>query len=372
MIRFCKKFRGFHNSEFTMRAGGETISGQSGMLSSAIIVSSKIASLCPPKFYLLFALFLLLPFLLSADGNSREEAARQLAERVAGIPNLHGPIRLEITDGPNSVGVVDLAWKEMLRKELEKHHLAATADGNAQLLRIFVTRTPAQLVFTATARLGDKEEVRILAIPRAAISVSNPSPASLRIEKQLLYESPDRIIDDAAQSSDGSSGIDLLIEKNAELLALRLDAAGSIKQIIAFPASSARLGRDFRAELSARDGNPVAILPARVCEFAWTASSEVKCHAGKPTWRPATQISSPCAPAKWKLLTREDDWTAADQLRLLADGETQAETSAAFSGFPGPILSINTEQNSSSALLVTQNLRTGNYEVYKITLVCGN
>ena len=346
------------------------------MLSSAIIaVSSKTASRTPLNFSSLLTFFLLLlalvPLRTSADDNALEDAARQLAEKIAAIPNLHGPVRLEITDDPNSIAV-DLSWKDMLRKELEKHHLAVTGDNTAQLLHIFVSKTPAQLVFTATTRVADREEVRILAIPRAALALSSPPAAGLRIEKQLLFQSSDRIIDVSAQP-ESTGGMDVLVARTGELLALRLDSAGAIKQIIAFPSASVRVGRDFRAELSSPGGNSAAVLPAKICEFSWSgASSEVKCRAAKASWRAPTQISSPCTPAKWKLLSGENDWTAADQLRLVADGEAQPEASAAFSGFPGPILSINARQNPSSALLVSQNLRTGNYEVYKITLVCGN
>jgi hypothetical protein len=345
------------------------------MLSSAIIaVSSTTASRTPLNFSSLLTLFLLLlalvPLRASADGNALEDAARQLAEKIAAIPNLHGPVRLEITDDPNSLAG-DLSWRDMLRKELEKHHLAVTGDNTAQLLHIFVSKTPAQLVFTATARVADKEEVRILAIPRAALALSNPPAAGLRIEKQLLFESSDRIIDVSAQP-ESTGGMDVLVAKTGELLAFRLDSAGAIKQIIAFPSASVRAGRDFRAELSFPEGNSAAVLPGRICEFSWSSASEVKCRPAKASWRAPTQISSPCAAQKWKLLSGESDWTAADQLRLVADGEAQPEASAAFSGFPGPILSINAEENPSSALLVTQNLRTGNYEVYKITFVCGN
>jgi hypothetical protein len=347
------------------------------MLSSAIIaVSSKTASLALLKFSSLLSFALLVlslsPLSVSADGNALENAARQLAERIAGIPNLHGPIRLEITDDPGSMVALDFNWKDMLRKELEKHQLAVTTDNAAPVLRVFVAKTPAQLVFTAATRLADKEEVRVLAIPRNALAISNPPAAGLRIEKQLLYESPDRIIDVSAQSQ-SAGGIDLLIEKNGELLAYRLDSAAAIRQIMAFPAASVRIARDFRGELSSHQGNSTAVLPGKICDFNWSSTAtEVKCRAARSIWRTATQVSSPCSAAKWNLLSGENDWTSSDQLRLVTDGEIRPESSAAFSGFQGPILTINAEQNPSSALLVTQNLRTGNYEVYKITLVCGN
>jgi hypothetical protein len=59
-------------------------------------------------------------------------------------------------------------------------------------------------------------------------------------------------------------------------------------------------------------------------------------------------------------------------LQVVPDGALRESSAAVLSEFPGPIVGINGEQNPSSALVVAQNLRTGNYEIYKITLACGN
>jgi hypothetical protein len=59
-------------------------------------------------------------------------------------------------------------------------------------------------------------------------------------------------------------------------------------------------------------------------------------------------------------------------LQVVPDGALRESSAAVLSEFPGPIFGTNGEQNPSSALVVTQNLRTGNYEIYKITLACGN
>jgi hypothetical protein len=59
-------------------------------------------------------------------------------------------------------------------------------------------------------------------------------------------------------------------------------------------------------------------------------------------------------------------------LEVVPDGASQEGDSGVLSEFSGPVLSTNGEQNPGSALVVARNLRTGNYEVYKITLACGN
>jgi hypothetical protein len=59
-------------------------------------------------------------------------------------------------------------------------------------------------------------------------------------------------------------------------------------------------------------------------------------------------------------------------LQVVPDGALRESSAAVLSEFPGPILGTNGEQSASSALVIAQNLRTGNYEIYKITLACGN
>jgi hypothetical protein len=59
-------------------------------------------------------------------------------------------------------------------------------------------------------------------------------------------------------------------------------------------------------------------------------------------------------------------------LQVVPEGALQETSAVVASELPGPILSTNGEQNPASALVVARNLRTGNYEVYKITLACGD
>jgi hypothetical protein len=114
-------------------------------------------------------------------------------------------------------------------------------------------------------------------------------------------------------------------------------------------------------------------LAAKSCEFTWTGAGDVKCHNVKQlAWREVTTLTPPCDAGAWRLEADGNDWTTTDLLQAIPANSSQPDTAAAISEFPGPILSINGEQNPSSALVVIRNLRTGNYEVYKITLACGD
>ena len=126
-------------------------------------------------------------------------------------------------------------------------------------------------------------------------------------------------------------------------------------------------------------GSAVSIrLAGNVCDFSWEAPGEIKCQVEKPfpanksDWRGQTLLSSPCDGSNWKLLSSGSDPNAREVLQVIPDGATRETSAAVLSEFPGPIVGTNREQNPSSALVIARNLRTGNYEIYKITLACGN
>jgi len=300
------------------------------------------------------------------------DAVRQLAERVATIPNLRGPFRLQFLQDANFAADTGKEWQDSFRKELEKHRLTVTEEPGAILLRIGLAETPTQLVLSASARVAERDEVRLITLPRSAFRAANLPVAPVRIERQLVYQSSDRILDASSLWNGAEGGMALLAYRDTELSVLRLDQSGESKQTVSLAAAGPHVSRDPRGELTVRAEDVVVFLPGKNCEFSWTAPGDAKCHSVKSTWRGPTVLTPSCDAGGWKLLADRSDWTEPDVLQVVPDGSLHEKSAALLSDFPGPILSINGEQNPASALVVTRNLRTGNYEVYKITLACGN
>ena len=98
----------------------------------------------------------------------------------------------------------------------------------------------------------------------------------------------------------------------------------------------------------------------------------MKCRPAKPAWRGTAVLAPLCDPAGWKVVSDGRDWTAPEALQVVPVGSARQGSAAMLTELPGPILNVNGEQNPASALVVTRNLRSGNYEVYRITLACGN
>jgi hypothetical protein len=308
----------------------------------------------------------------SAESISLDDGLHQLADRVVAIPNFHGPVRLEFFHDANFENDSAKEWQDSLRQDLESRRVSLTDDSAATLLRIGVAETPTQLVLSAATRVADKDEVRLVTFPRATFRVASLPVAPVRLEKQLVYQSSDRILDVSSLGNGGSSGMVILTYRNGGLDVLRVDASGAVQQSAPLTAAGPLLSRDPRAEISVQSDANSVILPAKSCKFTWAAPADTECHLAKVVWRESTVLTPSCGAGGWKLLADGSDWTTGDLLQVVPDSSTQKGSAAVGSDFPGPILSINGDQNPSSALVVARNLRTGNYEVYKITLVCGN
>ena len=195
--------------------------------------------------------------------------------------------------------------------------------------------------------------------------------APIRIERQLVYQTPERILDASSLWNGAEGGMVLLAYRDSVLSVLRVDSSSKLTQSISLASAGLAPSRDPRGELSVSGANgATAMFASKVCEFAWSAATDSKCRVATTNWRAPTVLTPSCDAAGWKLLADGADWSTPDVLQVLPDQAVRQGSAALLSDFPGPILSINGEQNPASALVVSKNLRTGNYEVYKVTLAC--
>ena len=306
------------------------------------------------------------------------DAAQKLAERVASIPGLRGALRLEWHADANWSEGESAHWQEIVKGEIEKRSLSLVEDSGAPILAVFAAETPTQIVLTARTRVSDRDQIRIVAVARALLPPGTPPVAPVRLERQLIYESADRILDAAPQGNGEAGNLDLLFYRNFELLALRVDSKGAVKQSVSLNAANLKPTRDPRAELKARGSLMSVELSGKACEFSWEAPADVICRAEKnyaaqqSPWRRPTLLASPCDGSNWKLLSSGGEPNGRQVLQVVPEGAQRESSAAVLSEFPGPILGTNGAQNPAGALVISQNLRTGTYEIYKITLACGN
>lgn len=334
---------------------------------------------CPPLFlvYFLLLISLVIPNLcaqvpVSGQIETMDDALQQLAERVSAIPNMRGPLRMQFFQDAAFAAETGKDWQETFRKDLEKVQINVTEDASANLLRVGLAETPTELMLSASVRVNEKEEARFVALPRAMFHGANLPVVPVRIEKQLVFQSADRILDAAAFGDGSDSGLLLLAFRGTELSAIRTDRSGTSKQFASLGAAGARTARDLRGEIAATGSEAQVTLPGKNCRVRWGTADDVKCGGAKVTWRAPVVLTPTCDGGGWKLTADGSDWSSPDLLQVVPDWAGRKSSAALMSDFPGPILSIAAAEVPSAASVVTRNLRTGNYEVYRVTLACGN
>lgn len=301
-----------------------------------------------------------------------DDLVRQLAERVAAIPNLRGPLRVQYFEDGALAFETGNEWKETFGKALEKAHVGVTDDSAANLLRVGVAETPTDVVLSAGVHLGEREEVRFVTLPRTAFHAASAPVVPVRIEKQLVLRSVDRVLDASVYGSAGDGGYLVLGYRGTDLSVMKTDAAGTIQQIASLSTAGVKASRDYRGEVAADSGEAKITLPEKGCQVGWATAGDTKCRPAKATWRMPVVLVAPCGGVRWKVEADGADWSQSDLLQVVPEGELSKGSSALLSDFAGPILNISGSESRSAALVVTRNLRTGSYEVYKVTLACGN
>ncbi len=318
-------------------------------------------------------------FSVFADNDTPlREAARKLAERIAAIPGLRGPLRLEWHPDETWPEGEGARWVEILRDAFDRRALQLSDDAAAPVLTVYAAETPTQVVLTAKTHIAQRDEIRMMTIPRSTLPPAELPVAPVRLERQLLFESPDRIVDATSFPDASDVGLALLMYKNFELTAIHVDAKGELKQSLPLNVAGLKPTRDPHAELALRGTGASVQLWGKQCDFSWDTPGEVKCYSEKTNTSsnstpPAeTVLISPCDQTNWTITEPGSEPTVHAVLHLIPDGATQGSSATLTNEFPGPVLNINAEPNPESALIVIRNLHTGNYEVYKITLACGD
>jgi hypothetical protein len=133
--------------------------------------------------------------------------------------------------------------------------------------------------------------------------------------------------------------------------------------------------RSARGQLivATESNRPVGVLlPGRRCEADVADDSAVACANVTTEWPRGRLMALPsCGAQTWWLKSDGVDWTEEDRLLLRSAGAGR-EAAAAELGFAGPVISLSGGDNAGTATAVARNLNSGNYEVYRVALACGN
>jgi hypothetical protein len=305
---------------------------------------------------------------------SLEEAARGLARLIASLAESHAPLRL-VWGNASSLSEAE---SETLRRafvaELTGSRATLTEEASAPELRVSLRETPAHLLFVAAFYgAGDFPEVRMVQVPRAGISVDEHAPSILRLQKELLWRQREPLLDAAELPGDVAHPGLLLLLGRESLALLHSEKDSWTLQDSAPLLPAAAPARDLRGEIRLDGPRAQIILPGRICDASFEGKISLDCRAASEPWRAKVPLRSACDAALWQLATGSGDWSVADQIRLESEhGMSSGAATARPLDLPGPVLSLSPAPENRSAWAVILNLASGNYEVYRITLACGN
>src|SRR5262249_46724851 len=269
---------------------------------------------------------------------------------------------------------------EGLRAAFAAHMEAAQvrfAQGEAApALRVTIEQTPSQITFTATIPGDGSTSVAIEEVARASVGIDANSGTKVRLDKELLWQQETKILS-AALPAAGADGLRRLAGLAED--ALQIFGGGSDNWKLEYTKSlpGPRLvPRSARGQLlvAQEPKDRVAILlPGRRCDASVADESAITCASLEAEWPSGRLMVSPsCGTRAWWLRSDSVDWASEDRLLLGRAGAGKRRSAGTEMNISGPVISISDADSTGSATVVTRDLSSGNYEVYRIALSCGD
>jgi hypothetical protein len=323
-------------------------------------------------FFFLFNLMTMTPAVARPD--ALEDGAERLAKKAAALPYER---RMSLV-WTNHAALTEQRVERLraaFTAQMEATQVRLVQGEMAPALRVAIELTPTQIVFTASVPGEGSTSVVIEEVARAATGIDASPGNGVRLEKELLWQQEGKILSAGLlpAGADGGKRLVLLTEEN--LLVYR-GGPGSWKlentKVLPEPRQAQRSPHG-QLIVAPESNEPVGVLlPGRRCEADVADDSSVACANVTMEWPSGRLMARPsCGVQTWWLKSDGVDWTEEDRLLLRSAGAGR-EAAAAELGFAGPVISVSGGDNAGSATAVVRNLNSGNYEVYRVALVCGN
>lgn len=369
------------------RSGSSKFCAPRSLLIAAVISSTRNPVHAKQKLSLSlsrgpFFLRLLLGFLfacapLPVRADSLEDAARALARKAASVPQHNRRFYLHWQNHSSVTAEQSESLRESFTDEIGNANIASSEESGLRVLRVSLEETPSLVVLIASVPSSDGEQIRITESPRAARASAAASNASLRLLKELLWQQREPILD-AVESVEETNKPSLLLILNRENITLYRRETDHWELLDTKPIpSSEESVRDLRGEIRfafGRNKQDSVVLPGKTCDLELREKKiELSCHSDAQSWRESTFISSACTNrGDWLLQAESGDWSVPDRLLLQNPSLPKSAPAVSELDLPGPLISISDGPALGTAAATVFNLSSGNYEVYRITMACGN
>jgi hypothetical protein len=309
-----------------------------------------------------------------ARDDSAEHHVRELAHRVsAEMPRN----KMTCVNWINHEAVSEARSQQLKSafvEELQSKQGDAPAGSSNCSVSVFLERTPVQIVVTAGVENGGGSQYFFAAIPRAGIPAESSAASAPRLEKELLWQQSERILDALfVRGENGASNHLVILQKDALIVYEKQSSAWKLVQSKSLGEAvvTQRAPRgEFYFSLDQPDRVKI-VFAGKSCQAALTDVSPLNCQQSADSWRTGMLLASTCDARVWWLRSDGGDMTGPDRLELLNSSLLQTQLPAAELSVPGPVISISSGEALRADTSVVFNLATGNYEVYRIALACG-
>jgi hypothetical protein len=337
----------------------------------------------------LLFLFVLLGMPLAARCDVLEDSAKELAAKIAEalpardltIVTLRHDVSVEVRNVsslmPNEVVVV----KQVLHAELQRWGIVPSRNNEISA-KVIVTLSEnfKGYVWTAEILQGDTIRVILATSPRPFANrvVSDALVMSLHSDK--LWEGQERIVDVTFVFLPNFEQRMVLLVPDGLIITKTEKSAVSKK--VEFPASETA-ERYPNGNLTQVGNRVESRLDGRACVVALDTETLVQCTvlsdahdllrdevvgADKPKYGDqAKELPSNCGITNPALATGRGDYTQPDSVRILKDDAVVSNQL----NFPGPILRFSQGPDTQFVTTIVHNLRDGDYEVYRLSISCG-
>jgi hypothetical protein len=321
-----------------------------------------------------FFLFNLMTMPVAAGPDALEDGVERLAKKAAALPHERRMSLVWTSHAALSEQRIE-RLRTVFLAQMEAAQVRLVQGETAPALRVAIEQTPTQIVFTASVPSEGSTDVAIEEVARAAAGLDASPGNSVRLEKELLWQQEVKILSAALLPAGADGGNRLVVLTEEALLVYGGGPENwrlATRKVLPGPRQTQRSARAQLIVATESNGRVGVLLPGRRCEADVLDESAVACANATTEWPSGRLMALPsCGAQTWWLKSDGVDWTEEDRLLLRSAGAGK-EAAAVELGFAGPVLSVSGGDNAGSATAVARNLGSGNYEVYRVALACGN
>jgi len=318
-----------------------------------------------------------------ARSDTLEDSARELARKIDAVLTVRGELSCDIRN-VSGLELDDVERiEQILKTELQGRCVRTQADGSeAANLTVTLSENVASLVWTGEIHQAGAYREILQAVPRSIVPPTAINSLPIVLARERFWEGTERILDAAFAASPTGDRLLILLLPDAVLIRnISKDSESRIDVPLAISTSELR---ESEGSLLQQDGNFIDVEHERhYCTVSLSTLTVVKCWdyqgevlgfgGARLKGGQSVHVSTNCTVGKGipSVVTGMGDDTQPDFVQVIVSRDLDSAIASNRIDFPGPVLAIHEGIGSGSATVIVRNLRTGNYEAYRLSISCG-